>query len=41
MPRNASEDLKLHKGSGNVVIFVLKTAANDEKIINYLPMVAT
>jgi hypothetical protein len=40
MPRNASERLKLHEGRGNLVIFVLKTSANDEKVINHLAKVA-
>jgi len=40
MPRNASEGLKLRKGRDKLVIFVLKTSANDEKTINHLRKVA-
>jgi len=40
MPRNASKHLKLQKGIGNLVIFVLKRSANDEKAINHLRKVA-
>jgi len=40
MPRNGAEGLKLDEGRGNLGIFVLKTPANDEKVINHLGKVA-
>jgi hypothetical protein len=40
MPRNGAEDLKLDEDRGNLGIFVLKTSANNEKVINHLRKVA-
>jgi hypothetical protein len=40
MPRNGAECLKLHKGRGNLVIFVLKVHNNDENAMHHLLMVA-